>query len=388
MRKKLSILGSTGSIGTSTLDICRRHPDRFSVAGLAAGENTELLIRQVLEFRPRVVSVSSDAERAVLQGCLPPGVEVFCGAEGARTVASLAEADLVMSSIVGAAGFGPTLAAIQAKKTVALANKESMVIGGEFLSRLARQNGVKIIPVDSEHSAIFQCLNGEHPDDVARLMLTASGGPFFNRAAETFKHITQSEALRHPNWKMGKKVTIDSATMMNKGLEVIEAHWLFDLPVQKIEVVVHPQSVVHSMVEFVDGSVMAQMGEPDMRVPIAYALSHPRRIPTGVKKLNLTQREQLTFFKPDEQKFPCLTLACQAARQGKTFPAVLNAANEEAVLAFLGERIRFDQIASLLEACLAAHQPFEVNSVEDVFAADCWAREQFKNLVQKKRISA
>lgn len=381
--KKISILGSTGSIGKSTLDICRQHVDLFSVVGLAAGQNTQLLLEQIKEFRPSVVSIALQEHADVIKSALPSGVELVVGATGAEAVATHDQATLVVSAMVGAAGLSPTLKAIEAKKTIALANKESMVIAGELMSVAARKNGVTILPVDSEHSAIFQCLKGEAIDDVAALILTASGGPFLKRAVQDFSQITKAEALKHPNWHMGEKITIDSATMMNKGLEVMEARWLFGMPVDKIRVVVHPQSIVHSMVEFVDGSVLAHLGEPDMRVPIAYALNYPRRISTGVKKLHLPAREQLTFLEPDLKKFGCLKLALEAARLGKSYPAVLNAANEVAVEMFLKEKIRFVDIAKLLEACMERHQAFAVTSLEDVLEADRWGRA-FVNETKKE----
>lgn len=383
MKKKISILGSTGSIGVSTLDICRQHTDRFQVVALCAGTNIDVLAKQISEFRPKLVSVRSETEVELLKRRVPPGTEILCGVSGAEAVASHADAEVVISAIVGAAGLKPTLAAIEAGKTIGLANKESMVVAGEIMSQHARDRGVKILPVDSEHSAIFQCLNGESVEDVARLILTASGGPFLTTPKEDFKNITKAQALKHPNWDMGAKITIDSATMMNKGLEVMEARWLFDTPVEKISVVVHPQSIIHSMVEFIDGSVMSQMGEPDMRVPIAYALSYPRRITTNVKKLDLPAREKLTFFAPDLEKFRCLAIGFEVARQGKSYAPVLNAANEVVVDAFLKDRICFEQIASLLDECLQKHKPFELTSIEAVIAADLWAREFTSHLIQK-----
>lgn len=373
--KPIAILGSTGSVGVSTLDVCRRHPERFRPVALAAGHNSDLLLQQIREFAPELVSVVAAEDAKKIKPHLPAGVEMLWGEEGSVAVASYRRAETVVSAIVGAAGLGPTMAAIAAGKTIALANKESMVIAGSLMADKARAAGVKIVPVDSEHSAIFQCLNGEHIDDVERLILTASGGPFLNREAAGFKSITRAEALRHPNWAMGDKITIDSATMMNKGLEVMEARWLFGLPVERIAVVVHPQSIVHSMVEFCDGSVMAQMGEPDMRVPIAYALSYPRRIATGVARLDLPARRELTFITPDLEKFRCLKVAFEVARNGRSYAPVLNAANECAVAAFLAGRVRFDEIAVRVENCLESHDSFELTSIEDVLSADAWARD-------------
>lgn len=373
--KQISLLGSTGSIGVSTLDICRQHKDRFCVVALAAGANVDLLIKQALEFLPELVSLRSPNDVARVRTALPSSIDVVCGEEGAIQVATHVKAHVVISAIVGAAGLVPTMRAIAAGKTLALANKESMVIAGELMSKLALKHGVKIVPVDSEHSAIFQCLNGESADDVAHLILTASGGPFHTRDKNEFSKITREEALKHPNWDMGAKITIDSATMMNKGLEVIEAHYLFGMPVDKIRVVVHPQSIIHSMVEFVDGSVMAQLGEPDMRVPIAYALSYPRRIATKTKTLHLPEREKLTFFEPDFEKFPCLRLAFEVAQKGQSYAAVLNAANEVAVDFFLKGKIQFLDIPKLVEKTLAAHRGYDIKSLEDVLKADRFARD-------------
>lgn len=385
MKKKIAILGSTGSVGTSCLDICRQHPDRFEVVSLAAGRNTDVLVAQIREFKPGLVSVLDEKSAALIRSRVPANIRVVSGVEGAVEVATIPEAGLVISAIVGAAGLLPTMRAIEAGKTIALANKESMVVAGSLMSGLARRHEVKILPVDSEHSAIFQCLNGEHRDDVQKLVLTASGGPFLNLPAEDFRHITKAQALKHPNWDMGAKITIDSATMMNKGLEVIEAHYLFDVPVEKIDVNIHPQSVIHSMVEFVDGSVMAQLGEPDMRGPIAYALSYPRRITTGAKRLNLPDRQSLTFFRPDFVKFPCLKLAFEVARLGQSLAPVLNAANEIAVAEFLNDRIHFTAIPKVVEKTLESHQVFPLQSIGDVLEADRWARQ--KALEMTKQIS-
>lgn len=374
--KNISILGSTGSIGTSCLDICRQHPDKFKVVALAAGRNVKILLQQAHEFEPELLSVTSKEDADWLRPQLPGTLNILHGEEGALAVAGFEVADLVVSAFVGAAGLLPTMRAISCKKIVALANKESMVVAGSLMSDLARVHGVKILPVDSEHSAIFQCLNGEHPEDIKRLVLTASGGPFLHKPAREFTTITKEQALKHPNWNMGAKITIDSATMMNKGLEVIEARYLFDMPVEKIAVNVHPQSIVHSMVEFVDGSVMAQMGEPDMRAPIAYALSYPRRITTNTKILNLPEHEKLTFYPPDLEKFGCLKMAFEVGRLEKSYPPVLNAANEVAVGEFLREKITFLQIERVVEKTLESHSGFPLQSIEDVLEADRWAREK------------
>lgn len=387
MAKNISILGSTGSIGVSTANLLERHPDRFNVVGLAAGSNLEVLADQIRKFKPRLVSVKSSIEAKKLRELIGSNsVEIRHGPEGASSVASLDEVTLVLSAIVGAAGLLPTLTAIQQSKTVALANKESMVIAGELMRRQAVKNGVTILPVDSEHSALFQCLEGHRREDIKGLILTASGGPFLHKPKEEFGAITVAQALKHPNWDMGDKITIDSATMMNKGLEVMEARWLFDLPVDKIDICVHPQSIVHSMVEYIDGSVIAQMGVPDMKVPIAYALSYPERIETGVPSLNLFEKKELTFFEPDFEKFPCLKIAFEVAHEGKTYPAVLNAANEEVVAAFLAEKIPFTDIPKLIDKTLQAHKPFEVIDLDDILEADRWGREFTRHSLSINRV--
>ena len=389
MIKNISILGSTGSIGVSTIDLVRRHPDKFRVIGLAAGGNLKLLAEQVRALKPKMVSVNEgdtifqkityvDALKELLKGI---DVEIVSGVEGACNVASLPEVDLVISAIVGAAGLLPTLRAIESGKTIGLANKESMVIAGELMRQKANQHQAQILPVDSEHSAIFQCLQGNRREDVQRLILTASGGPFLHKPVSEFGSITKAEALRHPNWSMGEKITIDSATMMNKGLEVMEARWLFDLAVEKVDVCIHPQSIVHSMVEYKDGSVMAQLGVPDMKVPIAYALSYPERIETGVASLNLFEKKELTFFEPDFEKFRCLKLAYDVGRKGGTYPAVLNAANEIVVDSFLKGTLKFLEIPKIIEAVLEKHQSQSANSLENILLADQWARDLAIKLV-------
>lgn len=376
MTKKISILGSTGSIGLSTIDLVDRHPDKYEVVGLAAGSNIDVLKSQIEKLKPQLVSVKSEDDLQKLRTLVGSNtVEIMHGTEGARAVAALNDAEMVVSAIVGAAGLLPTLEAIQKGKTIGLANKESMVIAGELMRKEAAKNKVTILPVDSEHSALFQCLEGHRIKDIHRLILTASGGPFLHKPKEDFNQITVQEALKHPNWDMGAKITIDSATMMNKGLEVMEARWLFDLPVEKIDICVHPQSIIHSMVEYIDGSVISQMGVPDMKVPIAYALSYPERIETGVPFLNLFEQRELTFFEPDFKKFPCLQIAYDVAKKGKTYPAVLNAANEEVVDAFLKEKISFVSIPGYIDQTIQAHKAFDVKSLEDILEADRWARE-------------
>ncbi len=374
--KKISILGSTGSIGTSTLDIVASNPDKFQVVAMACGKNLDLIQKQIETFHPQLVSVQSESDAHRLREKYKTQVEIVWGEEGALKVSTFPSSELVVSAIVGAAGLKPTYAAIQAKKEIALANKETMVIAGEVMNRAAHAAGVKILPVDSEHSAIFQCLNGEDAQKIRRLILTASGGPFLNKPKQEFAKITVEEALKHPNWLMGSKITIDSATLMNKGLELIEARWLFDVTAEKLAVNIHPQSIIHSMVEFIDGSVMAQLGLPDMRVPISYTLNYPNRLTNQLPSLDLTKVGTLTFLEPDEEKFRCLYLAKQVLQQGGSYPAVLNAANEIAVQKFLEREIQFVEIPEVVEETLQAHQKTSPQSIEDVIEVDLWAREQ------------
>ena len=373
--KKISILGSTGSIGVNALDVIRRMRDRFQVIGLAAGRNVDLLVEQAMEFRPKVVSVADSASLSRLRSDLEPhGIRVFCGDEGLIEVATHADVEILLSALVGAQGFLPTLQAIAAGKDVALANKESLVVAGPIISREVAKQKTKMLPVDSEHSAIWQCLQGQNKETIRKLILTASGGPFLTRNAATFDSITVDEALAHPNWRMGRKITIDSATLMNKGLEMIEAHYLFDEPPEKLEVIIHPQSVVHSMVEFVDGSVLAQLGISDMRMPIQFALTYPERCGTDLPSVNLTKIAKLEFSEPDLKKFPCLELAQEALRTGGTMTAVLNASNEIAVEKFLGQKIPFGGIPRLVEAAMRKHTTTQDPSLDDVLDADQWAR--------------
>ena len=373
--KKLAILGCTGSIGVNTLDIVYRFKDRYEIVALSAGTNINLLKEQVLKFKPKIVSVLNDHSAIKLREELKPhNVEILHGIEGAKKIATLPEVEMVISAIVGAAGLVPTFSAIQAGKDIALANKETLVMAGKLVMKEAKNNDVAILPVDSEHSAIFQSLLGHRKRDIKRIILTASGGPFLNCSYEELKTVTIREALEHPTWQMGRKITIDSASLMNKGLEVIEARWLFDVPHEKIDVHIHPQSIVHSMVEYVDGSVIAQMGVPDMRVPISYALSYPDRLETGLSSLNLNEIHKLTFELPDEERFPALKLAYRAVQEGGTMPAVLNAANEVAVEAFLGDKISFPQIPQIIEQTMDCHRVKDINTLQDSLDADHWAR--------------
>jgi len=375
--KKIVILGSTGSIGTQALDIVARHPDRFEVVGLAAGKKIELLEEQIVKFRPKRVSVSDPADAKRLREKFSKnGTEFLAGDVGNCELAGDPECNFVISAIVGAAGLKSTMTALECGKTVALANKESLVIAGEVMTRTAREKGVEIIPIDSEHSAIFQALQGNRLQDVKRLIVTASGGPFFQRSKDSLPSVTVEEALKHPNWSMGPKITVDSATLMNKGLELIEASWFFGMGAEKIAVHIHPQSIVHSLVEYIDGSVMAQLGVPDMRCAISYAMAHPERIESGVKSLDLVQLGTLTFFSPDMEKFPALRLAYEASKIGRTMPAVLNAANEVAVARFLNREIRFTDIPAIVERTMQSHRVVSLTGLEDVLEADAWARRE------------
>jgi len=384
MTKKIAILGSTGSIGVSALDIIRKHPDRFSVTALSAGRNIGLLREQIRTFQPGVVSVIHEKDAQELSRVTGPDgkTEILWGAEGLRSVATHADAHMVLSAIVGGAGLLPTLEAVDAGKDIALANKETLVMAGNLVMEKARQRGVKILPVDSEHSAIFQCMEGYRRQDVKRIILTASGGPFLNHSMEKMRYATVKDALRHPNWNMGKKITIDSASMMNKGLEIIEARWLFGMDIEKIHVYIHPQSIVHSMVEYVDGSVMAQLGVPDMKGPIAYAFSYPERLTRDEGFLDFIKAGKLEFIRPDMEKFPCLKLACEAARKGGTMTCVLNACNEIAVDAFLAERIGFMDIPAVIEKVLAAHEAVDATALDVILEADRWAREKAVTIIQ------
>lgn len=373
MAKNITILGSTGSIGVQTLDVARNLGLR--VSGLSANSNVELLERQAREFMPRAVSTGGGELAAALEKRLKGlGIEVFHGVEGLKAIASIDGADTVVTSIVGTAGLIPTLEAIKKGRDIALANKETLVTAGALVMSEAKRNNVRIFPVDSEHSAIFQCLSGSRREDVSGLILTASGGPFRGKKPEELDAVTPAQALKHPNWKMGRKITIDSATLMNKGLEVIEARWLFDVEPERIRVVVHPQSIIHSMVEYVDGSVMAQLGSPDMRIPIQLALTWPERTANGFSRLDLLKCGSLTFEEPDARTFPCLALAYEALRAGGTMPAAVNAANEAAVELFLNERISFTDIPRIIEKVMHLHTVNTKPGLNDIIEVDKWAR--------------
>lgn len=382
--KRLAILGSTGSIGTQVLDLVRLFPERFQVCGLAAGRNAALLEAQVREFHPSWAALTVREEAEALRAAIRngPAPQVSWGPEGLDHIAGLPEADLVVSALVGAVGLKPTLTAIRSGKTVALANKEPLVMAGALVLEEASRRGAAVLPVDSEHSAVFQALQGQTKRDVKRIILTASGGPFRTWPAERMAGIAGPEALRHPTWKMGPKITVDSATLMNKGLEVMEARWLFDLPLERIAVVIHPQSIVHSLVEFQDGALLAQMGPPDMRLPIAYALSYPERLVLPQSGLDLTRLPGLTFLEPDLEKFPCLGLAWEAARAGGSLPIVLNAANEVAVAAFLQGRLPFGGIPRIIRRIMDKHAIMIPQGLEEILAVDEETRFLTKELIR------
>jgi 1-deoxy-D-xylulose-5-phosphate reductoisomerase len=383
--KGLSILGSTGSIGTNVLKVVDAFPQKFRVVGLAAGRNVERLAEQVARYRPRVVSVADEDAKDRLSRLVDvSSLEVGTARDGMVEVASHPEARMVVASVVGALGLVPTLRALEAGKDVALANKETLVIAGELMLARARATGARLLPIDSEHCALHECLEGRRPEDVRRLLLTASGGPFRRRPRETFDRITREEALAHPTWRMGRKITIDSATLMNKGLEVIEAHWLFGVDSSKIDVLIHPQSVVHSMVELVDGTVLAQLGVTDMRMPIQYALSFPEKWEAAVPGLDFTKPMQLEFEPPDRDRFPCLGLAYRALAAGGTAPAALNAANEEAVAAFLEGQVAFAGIPETIAEVLATEPATEANELEVVLDADHRARERARGALSRR----
>ncbi len=381
--KNLSVLGSTGSIGTRALDIVRMHPDRFNVTCLCAGENIDLLARQIEEFNPKLVSVIDEARAFELseriRGSQKP--DIVFGENGYAQAASHPDADIALLAMVGAAGLKPALAAIEAEKRIALANKETLVMAGELVMAKAKKKNVQILPVDSEHSAIFQSLMGNRQKDLKKIFLTASGGPFRNTPFEAFKDITLEDALNHPTWTMGRKITIDSATLMNKGLEIIEAVHLFDVTPNQVEVLVHPQSIVHSMVGYKDGSVIAQMGQPDMKGAIAYALSLPSRLNLDMDFPDFKKLGALTFEKPDKKKFPSLLFAFEACIQKGTLPCVMNAANEAAVAAFLEKRIQFTDIFKLIAQTMEVHTRIDNPDLSGIIEADQWARETVQSLI-------
>jgi 1-deoxy-D-xylulose-5-phosphate reductoisomerase len=384
-KKHIAILGSTGSIGRQTLEVIENNLDKFSVEVLTANHNADLLIEQAKKFQPNcVVIVDKSLYKKVNDELFDEGIKVFCGSESLEDVVQFKDVDIVLQALVGFAGLRPTIKAIEAKKTIALANKETLVVAGELITKKAIENNVAILPVDSEHSAIFQCLVGEYLNPIKKILLTASGGPFFGWKKEEVEKVTPKQALNHPNWTMGKKVTIDSATLMNKGLEVIEARWLFNVQPNNITAVIHPQSIVHSMVEFMDGSIKAQMATADMRLPIMYALSYPKRIKSDFPCLDIFSLPNINFFQPDREVFHCLDLAYKAIEQGGNIPTIMNAANEIAVEAFLEEKIKFLEIADTIEKSMEKYNFIKNPSFEDYLQTDSLVREDLKKKYQIK----
>ena len=390
MMKSIALLGSTGSIGTQVLDVVERLPDKLRIVSMAAHRNVELFAEQIERFRPSVVSIGSEEAAQRLKAAASsqqPAAsksqsEITWGAEGLERVATIPEADIVVVAVAGTVGLAPTLAAISAGKDIALASKEVLVAAGSLVSKLVQEKGVQLLPIDSEHSAIFQCLQGEDRNKIQKLMLTASGGAFANYPLEKLKDATVEQALAHPTWNMGRKITVDSATLMNKALEIIEAHWLFGVEASQIEVVIHPQSIVHSMVEFIDGSVIAQMGLPDMRLPIQYALLYPERVDTGLPRLDITAQSTLTFAKPNPERYPGLSLAYKAAEQGGTMPVVMNAANEVAVGLFLDRKISFLEIQKTVRRVMDGHKPVQDPDLDKILDADSWARQTAMKIME------
>lgn len=378
--KKVFILGSTGSIGVNTLNVIRSFPERFEVSAISANSNTELLLKQVEEFKPEIVTVNDKNAAENIKNLLPADCKLLTGKNGVIEASAAADYDIFVGAMVGFAGLAPTIEAIKRGKRIALANKETLVVAGEIITALCKEHNAEIIPVDSEHSAIFQCLVGEDINNVEKLLITASGGPFLHKDKSFFENATVDEALNHPNWKMGNKVTIDSATMMNKGLEVIEARWLFGLPIEKIDVVIHPQSIIHSMVQFKDSSIKAQMGLPDMKLPIQYALTFPERLESNFERASMPGISKLNFFEPDFEKFECLKLAYYALKTGGTAPCVLNAANEIAVERFLNREIKFSKIPVLIEKALESVENHVSPNLDTIFDCDLRTRNFVKTL--------
>ena len=383
--KSISILGATGSIGTQTLDVIRNSEGTINLIGITANSSVDKIKEIIKEFKPKYVGMMElNSAKVIEEFCNEsyPEIKVFSGIDGLIKIATLDEIDTVVTSVVGMIGLKPTMAAIEAKKDIALANKETLVVAGELVMNKAKENNVRILPVDSEHSAIFQSLSGYKNKDINKIILTASGGPFRGKKKEELLNVTKNEALKHPNWSMGRKISIDSSTLMNKGLEVIEAKWLFDVEVDQIDVVVHPQSIIHSMVQFNDSSVIAQLGCPDMRLPIQYALTYPERLENGFERLDLTKIATLTFEEPDLETFPCLQLAYETLKMGGTYSAVLNSANEVLVEAFLEDKIGFYDILKYIKETLDAHKSIEEPTLEEILEVDRWTREYVKSLIK------
>ncbi|MFH0772333.1 MAG: 1-deoxy-D-xylulose-5-phosphate reductoisomerase [Candidatus Omnitrophota bacterium] len=381
--KKITVLGSTGSIGVNALDVISTHPDKFSAVALASRSNVKLLAEQARKFHPKLVAIYDELKLSELKKALSgTRIKILCGPSGIEEAARCAGADIILIAIAGSAGLMPTLSAIETGKTIALANKEPLVMAGRIITQRAKEKGAKIIPVDSEHSAIFQCLNASDRRELRKIYLTGSGGPLRLVDLRKFQSLSPAEVIKHPRWKMGKKISVDSATLMNKGLEVIEAGWLFNVGIEKIEVLIHPEAIIHSMVEFVDGSVMAQLSCADMRFPIIYAFSYPRRIESGLPAVDFVKLNKLTFNSPDLKKFPCLEMSYYAARQGGSHPVVLNAVNEEAVFGFLNGRIKFTRIMEITEKVLSIHKGMRDPSLDEILKIDTWAREEAMSLIQ------
>ena len=382
--KHLSILGSTGSIGTQTLEIVRKFPHEFKVVGLSSNKNIDLLLQQIKEFKPKAVAIMDSTKKDDLLNF--SSCQVYSGIEGLNKIATLSETDTVVNALVGSVGIEPTYNAVRSKKNIALANKETLVAAGSVIMEEVKKNDVKLMPIDSEHSAIFQCLNGENINEVGRITITCSGGPFKNYTEKQLENATVQDALNHPTWNMGSKITIDSATLMNKGLEVIEAHWLYGVDYEKIKIVIHPQSIVHSLVEFVDKSVMAQLGLPDMKIPIQYALSYPKRFKNFQTSLDLAKIKTLEFNEPDFEMFPCLKYAYEAGIKGETLPAVMNAANETAVYAFLENKIRFLDISRLIRKMMDKHNLIKNPSLKEILDVDKEIKEKTKKIIEEEMV--
>jgi 1-deoxy-D-xylulose-5-phosphate reductoisomerase len=386
--KKLFLLGSTGSIGRNTLEVVSNQSEQFRVNTLVANRNIELLAQQALKYKPEyVVIYNKDSFEEFRKISNFKNIKVLQGIEGIKSALNDSQADLFVNAFVGFAGLEPTIEAIKSGINIAIANKETLVVAGKMINDLIKLYNVSLLPIDSEHSAIWQCLEGEKDNRIRRIILTASGGPFRTKDKNHLDTVQPEEALNHPNWKMGAKITIDSATLMNKGLEVIEAHWLYHVPPEKIEVIIHPQSIIHSMVEFEDSSIKAQLGYPDMRIPIQYALSYPYRYPLNVPAMDFSRYDKLTFEKPDLEKFPCLDLAFQAINSGKTYPTAMNAANEVAVDAFLHKKIKFTDIPDIIKAVIDTHTAIDVRELYDYFGVDAVSREQARKLIKLKQIA-
>jgi 1-deoxy-D-xylulose-5-phosphate reductoisomerase len=382
--KNISILGSTGSIGTSTLEVIEQHSDKFKVVALAAGKNTTLLARQIEKFQPLIASISTKQLAQQLKEKLTKSkTKIVYGEQGLIEIATWPETDIIVCAIVGSAGLLSAYHAAKAAKQIALANKETLVMAGSLIMNELRKRNAQLIPIDSEHSAVFQTLNGRNRNEIKRVILTASGGPFLNLPKEEMSFITVEQALNHPNWNMGRKISIDSATLMNKGLEIIEAYWLFNLEIEQISTIVHPQSIVHSLVELIDGSLIAHMGITDMKIPIQYALSYPERLSSPSRYIELSELANLEFLPPDQKKFPCLGLCIQALRKGKSMPTVLNASNEVAVESFLQGKISFEQIPTIIEETMQNHVPMDFESIEEIQQIDRWARSQSDKIVKR-----